>query len=457
MTQKNIAAVVLAAGKGTRMKSGLPKVLHPLAGRPMISHLLDTVSKLGASRAVVVVGAGADQVSAAVKDAPGLEVECVVQEPQLGTGHAVLAAKDALAGFDGDVLVLYGDTPLVTVNTLAALVDARGAGDQTPAVVVLGSCPDDTAEYGRLILGPDGGLLAIREHKDASAEEREIDLCNSGMMAIDGARMFDLLGRIGNDNLKNEYYLTDIVEIACAQGLRCEAVEGDPDEMLGINSRAQLAEAELILQDHLRLAALEGGVTMTDPATVYLSADTRFGQDVTLEPGVFIGPGVTVGSNVSIRAYSHLEGATVGDGATVGPFARLRPDAQIGAGARVGNFVEIKKSTLEAGAKVNHLTYIGDARVGANANVGAGTITCNYDGFLKYRTDIGAGAFIGSNSSLVAPVVIGDGAIVGAGSVITGDVAADELAVTRAPQKGLKGWAARFRARKAKEKSAKRD
>ncbi|NQV20993.1 MAG: bifunctional UDP-N-acetylglucosamine diphosphorylase/glucosamine-1-phosphate N-acetyltransferase GlmU [Rhodospirillales bacterium] len=461
MTEKNIAAVVLAAGKGTRMKSGLPKVLHPLAGRPMITHLLDIVSRLGATHAVVVVGAGADRVSAAVADMPGLNVTCVVQEPQLGTGHAVLAAREALAGFEGDVLVLYGDTPLVRIDTLEALVDARSVESPAPSivvptVVVLGSCPEDAAEYGRLVLDDEGALAAIREYKDASPEEREIDFCNSGMMAVDGAHLFALLDQVGNDNRNGEYYLTDIVEVARAQGLRCEAVEGDPDEMLGVNSRAQLAEAELIVQDRLREAALDSGVTMTDPATVYLAADTRFGQDVTIEPGVFFGPGVTIGDNVTIRAYSHLEGATVGDGASVGPFARLRPEAEVGAGARIGNFVEIKKSTLEPGAKVNHLTYIGDARVGANANVGAGTITCNYDGFLKYRTDIGAGAFIGSNTALVAPVTVGDGAIVGAGSVITGDVEADALAVTRAPQKGLTGWAARFRARKAKEKSAKR-
>jgi bifunctional UDP-N-acetylglucosamine pyrophosphorylase/glucosamine-1-phosphate N-acetyltransferase len=454
MAQKKIAAVVLAAGKGTRMKSGLPKVLHPLAGRPMIGHLLDTLAALGAAQAVVVVGDGADQVSAAVQGVAHLKIDCVTQEPQLGTAHAVLAARDALSGFDGDVLVLYGDTPLVSAETLTALLDVRG-GPSAPAVAVLGSRPDDTAEYGRLILGDDGALLAIREYGDASPEELEIDLCNSGMMVVEGARLFGLLEQIGNDNQKNEYYLTDIVEAARAQGLRCDAVEGDPEEMIGINSRAQLAEAEWIVQDRLREAALEAGVTMTDPMTVYLSADTRLGRDVTVEPGVFFGPGVTVGDNVTIRAYSHLEGAVVGDSATVGPFARLRPGTEIGPGARVGNFVEVKKSILEAGAKANHLTYIGDARVGANANVGAGTITCNYDGFLKYRTDIGEGAFIGSNTALVAPVKVGDGAIVGAGSVITGDVEADELALTRAPQKGLKGWAARFRARKAKEKSAK--
>jgi bifunctional UDP-N-acetylglucosamine pyrophosphorylase / glucosamine-1-phosphate N-acetyltransferase len=455
MTERNIAAVVLAAGKGTRMKSDLPKTLHPLAGRPMIDHLLDTVAGLGATRAVVVVGAGGEQVTAAVQDVPGLEVECVVQEPQLGTGHAVLAARDALSDFEGDVLVLYGDTPLVRADTLNALLAAR-AGGAAPAVIVLGSRPDDSAEYGRLIVGDDGGLQAIREHKDASPEEREVDLCNSGMMAVDGRQLFKLLDQVGNNNLNAEYYLTDIVEVARSHNMRCEVVEGDPDEMLGINSRVQLAEAEAVIQGRLRQAAMDGGVTMTDPETVYLSADTKFGQDVTVEPGVFFGPGVTIGDNVTIRAYSHLEGATVGDEAIIGPFARLRPEAEVGTGARVGNFVEIKKSVLESGAKVNHLTYIGDARVGAKANVGAGTITCNYDGFLKYQTDIGAGAFIGSNSSLVAPVTVGDGAIVGAGSVVTGDVGADDLAVTRAPQKSLAGWAAKFRKRKAQEKSDKR-
>jgi len=455
MAKLEIAAVVLAAGKGTRMKSGLPKVLHPLAGQPMIGHLLDTLSGLGASRAVVVVGAGADQVSAAVQEMTTLPVECVVQGPQLGTAHAVLAARQALTGFEGDVLVLYGDAPLVRKDTLQSLLAARKQAS-APSVVVLGFRPEDTAEYGRLIVDDDGALLAIREHKDALPHDLQINLCNSGVVAVDGAHLIPLLDRIGNDNLNGEFYLTDIVEVARSQGLRCEVVEGDADEMLGINSRAQLADAETVIRDRLRQAALDGGVTMIDPATVYLSADTKLGQDVTIEPGVFIGPGVTVGDNVTIRAYSHLEGASVGNGATVGPFARLRPEADIGADARIGNFVEIKKSTIEPGAKVNHLTYIGDARIGAGANVGAGTITCNYDGYFKYQTDIGAGAFIGSNSALVAPVKVGDGAIVGAGSVITGDVEADALGVTRAPQKGLKGWAARFRERKSREKSEKR-
>ncbi len=455
MGKRQIAAVVLAAGKGTRMRSGVPKVLHPLAGQPMIAHLLHTLTGLGVTRAIVVVGAGEDQVSSSVEATPGIEIECVVQEPQLGTAHAVQSARAALADFDGDVLVLCGDAPLVREKTLKSLLAAcnRSSG---PSVVVLGFRPQDTAEYGRLLVTEDGGLSAIREHKDATDDERKIGLCNSGIVAVDGACLFTLLDQIGNDNLKNEYYLTDIVEAARSEGLRCEVVEGEPEEMLGVNSRAQLAEAEAVIQNRLRQAAMDGGVTMTDPETVYLSVDTVFGTDVSVEPGVFIGPGVAIGSNVVLRAYSHLEGATVEDGAIVGPFARLRPDAQVGVNARIGNFVEVKKSVIEPGAKVNHLTYIGDARVGAGANVGAGTIICNYDGFLKYHTDIGAGAFIGSNTALVAPVKVGDGAIVGAGSVITGDVEADELAVTRAPQKGLKGWAARFRERKAREKSEKR-
>jgi len=322
-------------------------------------------------------------------------------------------------------------------------------------VVVLGMRPADPGAYGRLILDERGGLAKIVEYLDASAEERAVTLCNAGLMAFDGARMTDLVGRIGNDNAKGEYYLTDVVQIARAQGLPCAVVEGSDAEVIGVNSRAELAEVEAILQRRLRKAAMDGGATLTAPDTVFFSFDTRLGRDIVIGPHVVFGPGVTVADGVEIKSFCHLEKVTVGAGATLGPYARLRPGAEIGEGAHIGNFVEIKNATIEPGAKVNHLTYIGDARVGAKANIGAGTITCNYDGFGKYRTDIGAGAFIGSNTSLVAPVTVGDGAIVGAGSVITGNVAADALAVARGRQQAYPGWAAAFRDRKRREKAGK--
>jgi bifunctional UDP-N-acetylglucosamine pyrophosphorylase/glucosamine-1-phosphate N-acetyltransferase len=328
----------------------------------------------------------------------------------------------------------------------------RAAGD--PAVVVLGFRPDDAAQYGRMITDENGNLLEIVEFKDATPEQRVVGLCNAGVMAFDGARLFELLDAIGNDNANEEYYLTDVVAIARRKGWTCSFVEAPADEVLGINSREQLAGAEAIVQRTLRSKAMDGGATLIDPATVWFSHDTRLGRDVTVEPHVVFGPGVAVADNVTIKGFSHLEGCTVDSGATIGPYARLRPGAEIGEDARVGNFVEIKKSVVERGAKVNHLSYIGDARVGAGANIGAGTITCNYDGFGKYHTDIGAGAFIGSNSALVAPVKIGDGAIVGAGSVIAKDVPGDALGLTRAEQRQNEGWAAQFRARKSKGKAA---
>ncbi len=450
MSLEGKAAVILAAGQGTRMRSQRPKVLHEVCGRPMIGHILATLDALEFDRKVVVIGQGMEAVAAAVAPVP-----VAIQDPPRGTGDAVRAARMALAGFAGDVVVLFGDTPLVTAATVERLVAARrGPGD--PAVAVLGFRPADPAAYGRLVVGPDGALARIVEAKDATAEERAIGLCNAGIMAIDGKRLFGLLDRIGNENAKSEYYLTDIVGLAHESGWRCVTVEAeDADEVMGVNSRADLADAERVMQGRLRAAALDAGVTMTDPETVYLATDTRFGRDVTIGPHVIFGKGVTVADNVGIRAFCHIEGASIGPGALVGPFARLRPGATLERDVHVGNFVEVKEAVLEAGAKANHLSYIGDARVGAGANIGAGTITCNYDGFFKSKTEIGAGAFIGSNTALVAPVKVGDGAIVGAGSVITADVAPDALAVERAEQVERPGWAVRYRARKKAEKDAK--
>ncbi|HJP20843.1 MAG: bifunctional UDP-N-acetylglucosamine diphosphorylase/glucosamine-1-phosphate N-acetyltransferase GlmU [Alphaproteobacteria bacterium] len=438
-TDKNLAVVVLAAGKGTRMESDLPKVLHPLAGRPLIAHVMASLAALEPQRIVVVVGPDMEDMAEVVAPA-----QTVVQDPQLGTGHAVLQAREALSDFSGDVLVFYGDSPLFRPQTLATLVAARGDA----ACAVLGFLPEGENQYGRLITTADGGLEAIVEWRDADAATRALPLCNSGVVAADGALLFELLDGVGNDNAKQEYYLTDMVAVARAQGLGCTFVEGDPEEVLGVNSRAELALAEAAVQSRLRAAAMAAGATLLDPDSVFFSFDTKLGRDVVVEPQVFFGPGTEIGDGVTVRAFSHIEGARVAAGATIGPFARLRPETEVGPGARVGNFVEVKKSSIEAGAKVNHLTYIGDARVGERANVGAGTITCNYDGFDKAFTDIGAGAFIGSNTALVAPVKIGDGAIVGAGSAITKDVEADALAVTRAPQTGREGWAGRFRASK---------
>jgi len=451
MSTSRTAAVVLAAGLGTRMKSRLPKVMHPVAGRPMVGHLIDRLAEFGAERTIFVVSPGMEQVGRFVAPA-----ETVIQDPPLGTGHAVLAARAALAGFDGDVLVLFGDTPLLTESTMRAMADARHAGGD-PAVVVLGFRPDDPAEYGRLVTDADGTLHSIVEFRDANEAQRAIGLCNAGIMAIDGKRLFDLLDAVGNDNAKGEYYLTDIVAVARGKGWGCAVVEtDDPAEVMGVNSRADLARAEAAMQDRLRAAAMANGATLTDPETVWFSFDTRLGRDVTVGPNVVFGPGVTVADGVEIRAFSHIEGATIAEGALIGPFARLRPGADIRRDVHIGNFVEIKEALIEEGAKANHLSYIGDSRVGPAANIGAGTITCNYDGFFKDRTDIGAGAFIGSNTALVAPVKVGDGAIVGAGSVITRDVAKDALAVTRAEQAERPGWAVKFRTRRQAAKDAAR-
>ncbi len=439
-----VGVITLAAGKGTRMKSKLHKVLHPIGGRPMVQHLLDSVSGLSPVRSNIVVGAGRDQLEAALTG-----VNFALQEPQLGTGHAVMAAKGTFDGFSGDILILYGDVPLISKETLQNMLDARRS-KTAPAAVVLGFTPNDPAHYGRLEISEDGTLSRIVEFKDATDAQRAIGLCNSGVMCVDSAKLFQFLDQLSDDNAAKEYYLTDLVEIANRAGESVAVVEASDGEVIGVNSRAELAAAENIFQTTMRDKAMAGGATLIDPASVYFSYDTNIGSDVVIEPHVFFGVGVEVGDNVTVKAFSHFEGTKLSSGATAGPYARLRPGTNIGAGAKVGNFVEIKKSTIEAGAKISHLSYIGDARVGKKANIGAGTITCNYDGFNKFQTHIGEGAFIGSNSSLVAPVTIGEGAIVGAGSVVTRDVGGDALAVTRAQQKAIEGWAAKFRAKKDK-------
>jgi bifunctional UDP-N-acetylglucosamine pyrophosphorylase/glucosamine-1-phosphate N-acetyltransferase len=439
MADKPIAAVVLAAGKGTRMKTALPKVLHRLAGRPMIGYVLEHLKPLKCERIVVVVSPGMEKLAAAVAPNP-----TAIQAQPLGTGHAVLAARAALQGFKGDVLVVFGDCPFISADTIGRLVARRRAADD-PAVVVLGMRPADPAEYGRLILGMDGTLEAIVEYRDASPAQRAITLCNSGVMAIDGKRLFGLLDRVGNANAKGEYYLTDIVGIARADGGTCAVVEAPAAELIGINSRAELAAAEAILQDRLRIQAMDGGATLIDPHTVFFSFDTKLGHDVVVGPSVVFGPGVEIGNAVEIKAFCHIEGARIAASAVIGPFARLRPGTTVGERARIGNFVEAKNAALGTGAKANHLTYLGDAVIGAGVNIGAGTITANYDGFNKHRTEIGADASIGSNSVLVAPVKVGRGAIVGAGSVVTQSVSPDALALARGRQVEKPGWAAKFR------------
>ena len=437
-------AVVLAAGEGTRMRSATPKVLHRLAGRTMLAHVLDAARTAGADRIVVVIGPGREDVAAEARRAAP-EVEIVVQRERLGTAHAVLAARAAIARGCDHLLVLFADVPLVTPETLRSL---RAALSKVAALAALGFEAADPTGYGRLIV-EHGELAAIREHKDASEAERAVKLCNSGLMALDGATALEVLDRIGRDNAQGEYYLTDAVAATRAAGRRAVALPAEERETMGVNDRVQLAAAEAAIQQRLREAAMRAGATLQAPETVFLSHDTRLGRDVTVEPHVVFGPGVSVADGAVVHAFSHLEGATVGEGANVGPYARLRPGADLGRDAKVGNFVEIKSAAIEAGAKVSHLSYIGDARVGAGANVGAGTITCNYDGYGKFRTDIGAGAFVGSNSALVAPVTIGDGAYVASGSVITEDVPADALAFGRARQVTKAGRGAALKAERA--------
>ncbi|HEY0028780.1 MAG TPA: bifunctional UDP-N-acetylglucosamine diphosphorylase/glucosamine-1-phosphate N-acetyltransferase GlmU [Allosphingosinicella sp.] len=450
LAPRPFAAVILAAGKGTRMKSDLHKVLHPIAGRPMLEHLLASVESLGAARTVVVVGSGREQVEPLVASHGG---EVVVQDPQFGTAHAVQQAETALADFDGDVLILYGDAPLVEAATMQRMLD-RLAADDHPASVVVGFRPSNPLNYGRVIADEAGLIRKMVEHKDATPEERAVDLCNSGLMAARAADLWPLLSGVDNDNAAGEYYLPDIVMLAAAVGRVSAVIETDPDEVAGVNSRSELAILENLWQQRRRATLMADGVTLIAPETVWLAHDTQIGRDTVVEPNVVFGPGVVIGEAAKIRAFSHLEGATVATGAEIGPYARLRPGADIGEKAKIGNFVEVKKARFGKGAKANHLSYIGDADVGEGANIGAGTITCNYDGFFKYGTQIGAGAFIGSNSALVAPVSIGAGAIVGAGSVITQSVEADALAVARGAQQTKTGWAARFRAAMTAKKKA---
>jgi bifunctional UDP-N-acetylglucosamine pyrophosphorylase/glucosamine-1-phosphate N-acetyltransferase len=423
-------------------------VLHPIAGRPMLLHLTASVDALTPAKKVVVVGDKADQIEAALAGS----AELAVQEPQLGTGHAVQQAESALAGFDGDVLILYGDVPFVPAATMQAMIERLGAPD-APAVVVLAFEPADPLQYGRVITEGDR-VVKMVEHKDATEAERAVRLCNSGLMAAKARDLFALLARVTADNAAKEYYLVDIVNIANADGRSCAVVKTDPDDVAGINSRAELAAAEAQWQAFRREEAMAGGASLRAPDTVWFSWDTELGRDVTIEPNVFFGPGVTVADKVTIRANCHIEGATIGEGCEVGPFARLRPGTVLGEKAKIGNFVETKKAVLGKGAKANHLTYLGDVSVGAGANIGAGTITCNYDGYFKYRTEIGDNAFIGSNSALVAPVRIGRDAIVGAGSTVTADVMDGELRLVRAEQSVKPGWADRFHDAMRKKKAA---
>lgn len=445
------AAVVLAAGMGTRLRSETPKALHAVAGAALVDHVLAAADSLQPERLAVVVGHEAERVTAHVH-ATRPDATAPMQQPQLGTAHAVAQARAALAGFTGDVFILYADTPFIRPETLAAMSAARAGG---ASVVVLGFEAAEPGGYGRLVTAG-GALEAIVEAKEATPEQLAITLCNSGVMCVDGAILFDLIDRVDDDNAKKEFYLTDIVGLARADGLTCGVVTCDEAETLGVNSRADLAAAETAFQTRARAAAMTAGVTLAAPETVYFSYDTQLGRDVTVGPNVVFGPGVEIADKVEIRAFSHLENCGVATGAVIGPFARLRPGAKIGPDAHVGNFVEIKNAVLGPGAKANHLSYIGDASVGAKANIGAGTITCNYDGFGKHKTEIGEKAFIGSNSSLVAPVTIGDGAYVGSGSVVTDDVPADALAIGRGRQVTKPGFGARLKAKLAEFAAARK-
>ena len=444
------AAIILAAGQGARMKSELPKVLHRVGGLAMLGWAITAAARLGCARTVMVVGAHAPQVRAHAAKALG-EGAVAVQDPPLGTGHAVRAAEAALKGFAGDVIVLYADTPLLRPETLEALL----AGRAGKALAVLGFEAADPTGYGRLVLGAGGAVERIVEHKDATEAERAIGLCNSGVLCADAAILFQLLARVGNNNAKGEYYLTDVVGLARADGISTHVVRGEQSEFIGVNSRAELAGAEAAFQARARAAAMDSGVTLIDPASVFFAHDTAIAADVVIEPNVFFGPGVRIAKGARIKAFSHIEGAEIGEDAQIGPFARLRPGAKLGAGVKIGNFVEVKNSSFGPKAQASHLAYIGDAEVGARANLGAGTITCNYDGFEKHKTVIGEDAFIGSNTALVAPVKVGARAYVGSGSVITKEAPDGALAVARAKQRDIPGWADAFRAKQQKPRGDK--
>ncbi len=443
-----IALIILGAGMGTRMNSDMPKVLHQIAGAPMLVHAMKSGAALNPERTVIVAGHGADAVG---KAAQTYDPDAVIafQNEQLGTGHAVAQAREALDGFDGDAIVLYGDTPFIRPETLAAMTAARLTHD----VVVLGFEAADPGRYGRLIMQADQ-LDRIVEFKDASDEERAVSLCNSGVVAANAKTLFELIDAVNNDNAAGEYYLTDIVGIAHAKGMRATVVQCPEAETMGINSRAELAAAEDVFQTRARIAAMADGVTLTAPETVFFAHDTVVGRDTIIEPHVVFGPGASVETGATIRAFSHLEGCHVARGSVVGPYARLRPGAELAEDVKIGNFVEIKNAQIAEGAKVNHLSYVGDAEIGARSNIGAGTITCNYDGVFKHKTTIGADAFIGSNTMLVAPVTVGDAAMTGSGSVITKNVPSGDLAVARARQDNKPGFATRLfeklRAKKAK-------
>ena len=442
------ALIILAAGMGTRMNSDLPKVLHQIAGAPLLVHAMHAGASLAPERTIVVAGHGADAVEKAAK-AFNPEAQVVLQTEQRGTAHAVAQASDALAGFEGDALILYGDTPFIRADTLAAMTAAR----QTQDIVVLGFEADDPARYGRLIMNGDQ-LDRIVEFKDASPAERDVNLCNSGVICADAQTLFGLVAEVEDDNAAGEFYLTDIIGIGRAKGLSATVVRCAEAETLGVDSRAGLARAEALFQNAARHRAIADGVTLTAPETVFFGFDTVIGRDTVVEPNVIFGPGVTVESGAQIRAFSHLEGCHISRGAVVGPYARLRPGAELAENVKVGNFVEVKNAQVAEGAKINHLSYVGDAAVGAHSNIGAGTITCNYDGVFKHRTTIGEDAFIGSNTMLVAPVTVGNGAMTGSGSVVTRDVPAGDLAVGRARQENKSGFAKRLfeklRAQKAK-------
>ncbi len=450
MTFRSSLTIVLAAGEGTRMRSAMPKVLHPLAGQSLLAHVLDAAPQGADAALAVVIGPEHEAVAAEVKRMRP-DAATFVQGERLGTAHAVLAARDAIARGADDLLVVFGDTPLISARTLQRL---RAALDQGAALAVLGFRATDPTGYGRLLV-KGNRLTGIREEADATSEERAIRLCNAGVMAFDGRKALAMIEKIGSSNSKGEYYLTDAVGIVRDLGLEAVVIETSEDEVRGINTKAQLAEAEQVMQARLRKAALEAGVTMIAPDTVYLAADTKFGKDVTIEPFVVVGPGVAISDGAVIHSFSHIVQSSIGKNASVGPYARLRPGTSLGDGAKIGNFVETKAATLEPGVKVNHLSYIGDAHVGANANIGAGTITCNYDGFDKHKTEIGQGAFIGTNSSLVAPVKIGSRAYIGSGSVITRDVPEDALALERSEQTNREGGAKRYREMKTRGKPPK--